>query len=222
MYEEEKKLRNLQFEAIKFLWREVKTLQKWQEEITGVPRSGVNGKIPYSSYKFSTLDCRATRGPLTRDFLKHEFNVTSPEVFGDPALLLPIFCPELNKYICSNHQVTIVPNLNDFSDYNNSSDLIHPCSSFDQILKRILSTDFVVGSSLHAIIIAEAFGKSARFIKSVHENEFKYLDYCYATGRSKPKFATNLQHAFDLGPMPPIQFDAISLLKAFPFDLFDS
>ena len=82
--------------------------------------SGVNGKIPCSSYKFSTLDCRATRGPLTRDFLKREFNVTSPEVFGDPALLLPIFCPELHKYICSNHQVTIVPNLNDFSKYNKS------------------------------------------------------------------------------------------------------
>ncbi|XP_064627841.1 uncharacterized protein LOC135487712 isoform X3 [Lineus longissimus] len=48
-YEQEKKLRNLQLEAIKFLWREVQTLQKWREETSGevAPHSsnGKNGQV---------------------------------------------------------------------------------------------------------------------------------------------------------------------------------
>ena len=61
--------------------------------------TGVNGKKdPDSDYLFSTLDVRAVRGPRTRDFLSSR-GVTSPAIFGDPVLLLPLLAPRAGQLL---------------------------------------------------------------------------------------------------------------------------
>ncbi|XP_074641154.1 uncharacterized protein LOC141898898 isoform X2 [Tubulanus polymorphus] len=52
LYEEEKKLRVLQWEGVKFIWKEVQNLQKWKEEMctsTSINGHGKNGKVNVSS-----------------------------------------------------------------------------------------------------------------------------------------------------------------------------
>jgi pyruvyltransferase len=79
----------------------------------------------------------------------------------------------------------------------------------------------VLASSLHALIVAEAYGIPARYVRlSDHESIFKYNDYYLGTGRQQDKIATSVDEAVEMGGFAPPQFDASKLLKAFPFDLW--
>jgi hypothetical protein len=44
-----------------------------------------------------TLDIRAVRGLRTRNVLISKFNLTVPEIYGDPALLLPYYLSSYKK-----------------------------------------------------------------------------------------------------------------------------
>jgi pyruvyltransferase len=182
--------------------------------------TGVNGKKPESDYVFNTLDVRAVRGPRTRDFLLSR-SIDAPETFGDPALLLPLVAPELVS--CSGakqYDLTVVPNFNDLPTYEPSSKLLDPRAPVEVCLQRIARSEFVVGSSLHAIVVAEALGIPARVISSSIENPFKYEDYCLGTGRPNARVAHTLEEAVEMGGECAPIFDAARLLAAFPFDLW--
>jgi pyruvyltransferase len=79
----------------------------------------------------------------------------------------------------------------------------------------------VVASSLHGVVVAEAFGVPARFVRlSETESLLKYEDYLLGTGRTDEPFAKSIDEALDMGGMPPPRFDAEGLMAAFPFDLW--
>jgi pyruvyltransferase len=184
--------------------------------------SGVNGKKSDRDYVFNTLDVRAVRGPHTRSFLAAR-GVSAPEVYGDPVLLLPLVLPEIVDHTrVKAHPVTVVPNFNDYPGYVPTPALLDPRSPVEVCLRRIAQSELVVGSSLHAIVVAESLGIPARLMTSEVEDPFKYEDYYLGTGRPTAQTADTVEQAVSMGGESPPVFDAAQLLDAFPFDLWRS
>jgi pyruvyltransferase len=182
--------------------------------------AGVNGKKSKEDHRFRALDIRAVRGPLTREFLLDR-GVETPPVFGDPALLLPRLMPELGDWAEEKrYPLTLVPNLNDLGEFGEATELLDPRSPVPTCLRRLAQSELVVGSSLHAIVVAESLGIQARLIASGTEDRFKYDDYYLGTGRSPVESASSLEEAVALGGGPPLDFDCQRLLDAFPTDLW--
>ena len=185
--------------------------------------SGVNGKIAAHSHTFTFLDVRAVRGPHTRAFLQDR-GIHVPEIFGDPALLLPHVAPELlNAAQHKKYGVTIVPNLEDLR-LNRSLRLVpgvlNPRTGLRRCLDRIVRSELVVGSSLHAIIVAEAFGIPARVVGSKVEHHLKYADYYAGTGRMSYSPAPTIREAIRAGGEPLPALSVRPILDAFPADLW--
>jgi pyruvyltransferase len=182
--------------------------------------TGLNGKKRNSDYNFRQLDVRAVRGPLTREFLSMR-GVAAPAIFGDPALLLPLLAPELVKCASKKqYSLTVVPNFNDFGDQEPDSTYLDPRSPVRVCLGRIARSEFVVGSSLHAIVVAESLGIPARAVSSSVEDRLKYDDYYLGTGRPKAEMAHAVNDAVAMGGERGPVFDADQLLRAFPVDLW--
>ncbi|WP_369371473.1 polysaccharide pyruvyl transferase family protein [Promicromonospora sp. Populi] len=99
---------------------------------------------------------------------------------------------------------------------------LDPQDHVDSVLLQIASSRFVISTSLHAVIVAEALGIPARFVRSLHEHPFKYRDYLAGTGRAFEPIAGTVEEALVLGGQPAPEFDADALLEAFPWELWSS
>jgi pyruvyltransferase len=181
--------------------------------------AGINGKLPKTRLAFHRLDVRAVRGPLTADVLRRR-GIDVPEVYGDPALLLPTLFPALRPTAAVPS--VIVPNLHDAARLAAEGiEHLSPRLGWNICVERILRAGLVIASSLHAIIVAEAFGIPARYVRfSETESRFKYEDYALGTGRSGLEAAASIDEAREMGGMPAIRFDSRRLLEAFPIDLW--
>jgi pyruvyltransferase len=182
--------------------------------------SGFNGKIAETELKFASLNVRAVRGKLTREVLTRR-GIEVPEVFGDPALLLPhLLGEQFPKW--PRRGTVFVPNLHDLAIDRQGLECISPILPWYECVGRIVSADFVIASSLHGIIVAEAFGVPCRYVRlSPTESLFKYNDYRSGTGRGDVEFATSLAEAIEMGPAADrLVYDPAPLMEAFPYDLF--
>ncbi|WP_319519532.1 polysaccharide pyruvyl transferase family protein [uncultured Martelella sp.] len=180
--------------------------------------TGINGKTNTNSYNFNELDVRAVRGPKTREFLM-EKGITVPEIYGDPALLCKALLPN-TQATDKKRKLLFVPNLND-DTYPKGVEVLSPLLPWNRCIKEITSSEFVLASSLHAIVIAEAYGIPARYLRiSEVESLFKYEDYVLGTGRKSLEFATSVEEAKEMGGMPKISFSSEKLIGAFPYDLW--
>lgn len=187
--------------------------------------SGINGKcLDVKLYKFTTLDVRAVRGPLSRDFLQKNFNITVPEIYGDPALLFPYFFPELKKKAKPTHKYLIIPHYSElylFPKEKYGETVVSPTLPWHEVIEQILDSEFVISSSLHGVIIAEAFGIPARCLKLTNKEPlFKYSDYYLGTGRPHFTVAHSVEEALNMGPEQPFKCDLKKLYDAFPFDFW--
>ncbi len=62
--------------------------------------------------------------------------------------------------------------------------VVYPTEPWDEVIRKILDSEFVISSSLHGLIIADAFGVPSRLLKITDtEPLFKYRDYYEGTGR---------------------------------------
>jgi pyruvyltransferase len=158
---------------------------------------------------------------LTRRFLT-ERGIDVPEVFGDPALLLPRLAPELFSRREARSKVTIVPNFNDIPKHGVDQRILDPRLPVEVCLARIAGSEFVTGSSLHGIVVAESLGIPARLVVSAVEHPFKYEDYYLGTGRVGVGAAASVEEAISAGGREPPAFDGDALLNAFPLDLWNA
>jgi len=125
----------------------------------------------------------AVRGPQTRGHLIN-LGYTVPEVYGDPALLLPrYFNPKVEK----KYKFGFVPHYNDYTlvhhwfEGNDKVLLIDMMTNdIESKTREFLQCEKIISSSLHGIIIAHAYGIPAvwqKFSDKVFGDDIKYQDY---------------------------------------------
>lgn len=184
--------------------------------------SGMNGKrMDLSLYKFKRLDIRAVRGPLTRNFIMSNFNIHCPEVYGDPALLIPYLFPEFKKKSNPCYDYIIIPHYTEIHRFPKSiyKNVVYPTEPWRDVIRQILNSKFVISSSLHGLIVAEAYGIPAKYLRiSEEEPLYKYQDYYLGTKRSHFTYAHTVEEALRMGGEPPMQCDLKLLYESFPFD----
>lgn len=194
---------------------------------TGIMKDDFKGHW-YEKYWYANhrhLDIRAVRGPLTRDIylrLGHQ----CPEVYGDPGILMPlIYQPKTvekkKDYMIIPQYVTETEVRKYFPD-----DMIISMNTNDyqSVIGKIVSCKKVYSSSLHGIILAEAYGVPAVFFRGVQAViDFKYQDYYASTGRCNVPMANSLAEAFsfDAPAIPDLSKLQKGLMEVFPYDLWE-
>lgn len=131
------------------------------------------------------VNFRAVRGVMSRDIIVKSGG-TCPEVYGDPALLLPlIYKPEIEQ----TNDIGVVPHYVDreiVGNYFKEVPIIGVNQNWKAFIDQILSCKKIISSSLHGIVIAEAYGIQAEWVvmsNKVLGNGFKFEDYLTGTGR---------------------------------------
>jgi pyruvyltransferase len=186
--------------------------------------SGINGKIDDDHHQFRRLDVRAVRGPLTRRSLQAR-GIAVPEIYGDPALLMPRFYPRELVGADPRRAFAVVPHFNESPDkYAAYRDhLVLPTCKPLAFVRALLGADLVVSSSLHGVILAEAYGIPAVYLDSGNgEHRFKYDDYYRGTGRSEWHAGESVEACRSLGGNSAFDLAALqdALMAAFPYDLW--
>jgi len=137
----------------------------------------------------------AVRGKLSREILQ-SFGAKVPAVYGDPAILLPLmYKPKVKK----THKVGIIPHFVDKREVTKEKaielagtedyKLIDIFLPWEQFVDEVLTCERIISSSLHGIVIAEAYGIPAAWVvlsNRVIGDGFKFRDYLTGTGR-KPQ-----------------------------------
>jgi pyruvyltransferase len=186
--------------------------------------SGINAKIPEHMHRFDSLDVRAVRGPLTRQWLM-ERGMDVPEVYGDPALLMPAFYPRELVGAAARTDFLVIPHFNEPVERYAAwrEQLLLPDMRPLAFVRRLLGARMVVSSSLHGLILAEAYGIPAVYLDSGNgEARFKYDDYYAGTGRNYWRSGHSVEECLDLGGNGRFDLAALQhgLLATFPYDLW--
>jgi pyruvyltransferase len=129
----------------------------------------------------------SVRGPLTKKYLE-KFNYHVNNILGDPALLLPKFYKPNNISLCKN-KIGVVGHLTNFHNYKNIPDnyiMINPTWKWEKVVDYIYSCDIVLSSSLHGLIIADAYDIPNIWLDEypLNEGHFKFKDYFLSQDRN--------------------------------------
>jgi pyruvyltransferase len=134
-----------------------------------------------------TATVLAVRGPITRQAII-QAGGTTPEVYGDPALLMPLVYRPNN--VVKKYQVGYIPHYIDdkfTKDYGEGL-VINVLDDWKKVIDQILSCEMIVSSSLHGIILSEAYGIPAVWAvwgDKIVGGRLKYDDYFLGTGRRR-------------------------------------
>jgi pyruvyltransferase len=167
-----------------------------------------------------SLDIRAVRGPLTRQFILEKYP-NAPEIYGDPAILLPLFyLPNINHF----PGVTVISHWSDVW-LNGGDRRISIADDVLTVIDAIASSEIIMTSSLHVLIVAECYDVPVGVVRNYrhiqYEPHFKFQDYYASTGRKDyTMFDVPLETAISkISNIPKPKFpDRQKLLGAFPFD----
>ncbi|MBR0177262.1 MAG: polysaccharide pyruvyl transferase family protein [Bacteroidales bacterium] len=196
---------------------------------TGILFDGLRGAWweKYWDANHRKLDIRAVRGPLSRQtFLR--LGHKCPAIYGDPGILMPlIYTP---KHIDQPHvaEYGIVPqhvNEPEVRKYIPDDKIISMnTNDYKKVIDKICSCKVIYTSSLHGIILAEAYGVPAVFYRGLPNIiDFKYKDYYASTGRFDVPMASTLVEAMKKTPppLPDLRQMQQGLMDVFPFDLWN-
>lgn len=170
---------------------------------------------------FRKLDVRCVRGPETMKVLRKK-GYKCPNVYGDPAILMPfIYKPrileEKQEYVVVLHHQSNIK-------YSKENKIDIVTSDYKQFIDKLVNSKLVISSSLHGIILAEAYGIPAILLEdSSTDDKFKYDDYYQSTGRSNYPIAPSIEDGIKMTPLrlPNLKPLQENLIKSFPYDLWE-
>ena len=151
--------------------------------------------------KIKPSKVHAVRGPMTRDKLLQE-GVDCPEIYGDPALLLPLhYKPKFVK----EYRIGWVPHRSNLDAVEHfkidgipldqiNDMIVIDLSNYDNwtdVIDLIVSCDKIISSSLHGLIVAEAYGVPNLWVEfgmPLIGGHFKFHDFFQSIGvdRAEP------------------------------------
>lgn len=172
---------------------------------------------------YRKYDIRAVRGPVTQ-FILNAAGYKCPSVFGDPAILMPlIYAP---KNVKKKYNISLIKHLSDAEPL--AVDGMHfinvKTENYKEFINEIVQSKKIISSSLHGIILAEAYGIPAVFLNEEMDNEIlKFFDWYLSTGRSNIQIAKSVDEAVHLNPMelPNLSRMQKNIMNAFPYDLWE-
>jgi pyruvyltransferase len=141
-----------------------------------------------------TTIARAVRGPLTAWNLRKKGIQLSNTVFADPAILFPRYYT-FSRPVHTDEKCLVIPHYTDVGlavkyDWGPDWEVLSPMKDAEFLLKRIALAATVITSSLHILIVAEAYNVPAvwvEFSDDVHGGGFKFVDYYLSTIRHWPE-----------------------------------
>ena len=178
----------------------------------------------------------AVRGPLTRNLLISN-GFDCPQIFGDPALLLPtIYTPKVEK----RYKFGIIPHIVDKSSPQLEEaskgknitiiDIQHD-SHWHSFIDKICECEIILSSSLHGLIIADAYNIPnvwCEFSGELIGKHFKFNDYFLSVQRDtiqpiiiKDKIDFSMVQE-SAKKWRPIIFDPHKLISVAPFKIDDA
>jgi pyruvyltransferase len=142
----------------------------------------------------------AVRGKLTRAKLL-QFDIGCPEVYGDPALLMPLFYKPVHR---KRYELGFIPHYTDLGSpvvrrlerdrrvnvismiKSRFEQVVESRATYERVVDELLQCEAIVSGSLHGLILAEAYGVPCKWVqvadKSIGDG-FKYLDFFSSVGR---------------------------------------
>lgn len=182
----------------------------------------------------------AVRGKLTRKKLI-DFGVDCPEVYGDPALLMPkLYYPKDRQ---KRYELGVIPHYTDLETgfierlrrdprvkvismlRSRFEQVFERPQTYERVVDEALECHRIVSGSLHGLILADAYGIPSNWIRVNGKNVgdgFKYLDYFSSVGRTEtaPMEVDDRTTAGDVLERfvtPTVNVETDALIAACPF-----
>jgi pyruvyltransferase len=155
--------------------------------------------------------------------------VECPEVYGDPALLLPRFLPTPHA---PRYDVGVVPHYIDKRSawlekiaHDPRVRILDIEAGVSEFVEEVNSCAVILSSSLHGLICADAYRIPTVWIALSDEiigGEFKFRDYRLSTGDARMEVIrvereTSLGKIVAAASLSPLNIDLTKLLLACPF-----
>lgn len=178
---------------------------------------------------------QAVRGPKTRKLFL-ERGINCPEIYGDPALLLPyIYKPFVEK----KYKYGLIPHIVDKDSswiLKNSQrkDVLlidlEVGQDYNKVVDELLSCEFIFTSSLHGLIIAYAYGIPYRHIRisdKIIGGNFKFDDFHLSVNKTvrDPYHINENSELLDIeleADSEPGSIDLDALINSCPFIMEES
>ncbi|MBQ8316307.1 MAG: polysaccharide pyruvyl transferase family protein [Lachnospiraceae bacterium] len=169
---------------------------------------------------YRSLDVRCVRGPESLRRLKENGIDVSSCGIGDPGVLMPLIYQP--REYDTKREYAIIKHMSKKTVLSeNEIDIM--TNDWEKTIDEIYNSKLVISSSLHGIILAEAYGIPAIMLDDIVRNDrFKYNDYYYSTGRYVYPIASSVEEALQMQipEVPDLSQLKKNLFDSFPVDLW--
>lgn len=173
----------------------------------------------------------AVRGEKTRAELIGKLGWDVPEVYGDPAMLLPEFYS--SSSISLPNEIAFCPHYAHAkgvpADHNHGYNFVDISQTPSSVIDTISNSRVCISSSLHGIIIAQAYGVPWVWLRAADSglvgDKFKFFDFFSGIGVDEVESQDvelkdfknlDIESIAKHASLPKMKFDSARLLDAFP------